>query len=36
VNWTNLYTTNAPVNVFFVTDTNAIDRTRGYRLKVNP
>jgi hypothetical protein len=36
MNWTDLYTTNAPANVFFVTDTNAVDPTRVYQLKVNP
>jgi hypothetical protein len=36
MNWTDLYTTNAPANVFFVTDTNAVDPRRVYQLKVNP
>ena len=36
MNWTDLYTTNAPASIFFVTDTNAVDPTRVYQLKVNP
>jgi hypothetical protein len=36
MNWTDLYTTNAPASVFFVTDTNAVDPLRVYQLKVNP
>jgi hypothetical protein len=36
LNWTDLYTTNAPASVFFVTDTNAVDPRRVYQLKVNP
>jgi hypothetical protein len=36
MNWTDLYTTNAPASVFFVTDTNAVDQVRVYQLKVNP
>jgi hypothetical protein len=36
MNWTDLYTTNAPASVFFVTDTNAVDPRRVYQLKVNP
>jgi hypothetical protein len=36
MNWTDLYTTNAPASVFFVTDTNAVDPHRIYQLKVNP
>jgi hypothetical protein len=35
MNWTDLYTTNAPASVFFVTDTNAVDPHRVYHLKVN-
>jgi hypothetical protein len=33
-NWTELYTTNAPDTLFFITDTNAAG-TRFYRLRVN-
>jgi hypothetical protein len=36
MNWTDLYTTNAPASVFFVTDTKAVDPHRVYQLKVNP
>ena len=35
-NWADLFTTNAPANVFFLTDTNASDPNRFYRLKESP
>ncbi|MGD0538974.1 MAG: putative Ig domain-containing protein [Verrucomicrobiota bacterium] len=35
-NWTDLLTTNAPGNVFYLQDTRATDAVRLYRLKVNP
>jgi hypothetical protein len=35
-NWADLFTTNAPADVFFLTDTNASDPNRFYRLKVGP
>ncbi len=35
-NWADLLTTNAPADVFFLTDTNATNQSRFYQLKVNP
>ncbi len=35
-NWADLFTTNAPADVFFLTDTNAPGTNRYYRLKVSP
>ena len=35
-NWADLFTTNAPANVFYLTDTNAPGPDRFYRLKESP
>jgi hypothetical protein len=35
-NWTDLFTTNAPANIFYLTDTNASGRNRYYRLMESP
>jgi hypothetical protein len=35
-NWVNLFTTNAPANVFYLTDTNATGPGRFYRLQASP
>jgi hypothetical protein len=35
-NWADLFTTNAPTNVFYLTDTNASGPDRFYRLKESP
>jgi hypothetical protein len=35
-NWTDLFITNAPASIFYLTDTNATGPHRFYRLKVNP
>jgi hypothetical protein len=35
-NWADLFTTNAPADVFFLTDPNASGPNRFYRLKVSP
>jgi hypothetical protein len=35
-NWTDLFITNAPASIFYLTDTNATAPHRFYRLKVNP
>jgi hypothetical protein len=35
-NWTDILTTNAPGNVFYLTDTQATNISRLYRLRVNP
>ena len=34
--WTDLLTTNAPANVFYLQDTSATNASRLYRLRVNP
>jgi len=35
-NWTDILTTNAPGNVFYLTDNQATNISRLYRLRVNP
>jgi hypothetical protein len=35
-NWTDLFITNAPASIFYLTDTNATGPHRFYRLKVSP
>jgi hypothetical protein len=35
-NWADIFTTNAPAGVFFLTATNATGPNQNYRLKVNP
>jgi hypothetical protein len=35
INWADLFTTNAPSDVFFLTDTNAPATNRYYRLKMS-
>jgi hypothetical protein len=35
-NWADLLTTNAPADVFFLTDTNATNANRFYKLRENP